>query len=482
MTTIAYLPLDDRPVNTTQVADLARIAGASLLMPPRSLLGTRGAASDLVAVGSWLESVGVSADAVVVSLNQLVHGGYVPSRRTSETMAAWGPRLEVLRRLRSVRPELPIFGFVVLMRTKDRNDAGAEPEYWGEYGTALATFSAQLYGVEHGAELGVEAAGVPGSIVTDWLTRRLRLHQLHLAAIDLAATGVLDLLTINPEDTTVESVSTSEREWLQTWVRRLDVADRVLIYPGADEVGGVLVMRVGTVEQLPSVRVLCARSDRLNAVAAYEDVPVVETIRSQVNAAGMAMTERADADLILAVHPPGDPMGDWARDPVGPSDTGRADFAYQLSKLIAAELSAQRRVSVADVADANGGDPLLVEALAADGALDRLAGYAGWNTAGNTIGSALAQGAAALRSGPGDTRGIVAHRLVEDFAYQSQARAGLTDSKDVGGLTVALSAALGRLPGLGPAFRIEPDSVRLPWGRTFEVDFTVRATDTGGDG
>jgi hypothetical protein len=170
-------------------------------------------------------------------------------------------------------------------------------------------------------------------------------------------------------------------------------------------------------------------------------------------------------------------MGDWYAEPPDLSSARRRATADALAARVADLIEAGRTVVIADVADANGADPVLIEALRRRVPLDALGGYAGWNTAGNTIGSALAQGCAALVGGLRRIRPLVAHRLVEDWAYQSRERRTVIDGDQHGAvmhqLQGRLDEALRELPQLGGLYRVAPGSVRLPWDRPFEVDFTL---------
>ena len=152
---------------------------------------------------------------------------------------------------------------------------------------------------------------------------------------------------------------------------------------------------------------------------------------------------------------------------------------------------------VADTAYCNGGDPHLLDALLADGRYWSLDAYAGWNTAGNTLGTAFAH--AALRA-CARARGITpkmaaAHerallvRLLDDGLYQSVVRAWAMRRTEESGLSPlnlqteaamvdewvndamqALWRELGeRYPAL--PFRAGGFRAHLPWERLFEVRF-----------
>ncbi|MER5621766.1 DUF4127 family protein [Streptosporangium sp. NPDC002544] len=488
---VTLLPLDDRPVNTGHVAGLAGTAGTRLRLPPAGLLPARGVPADMDGTARWLEDAAGDSDAVVVSVNQLAHGGFVASRRTTEPLARTLARLDVLRRIRAGRPELPVHAFVTLMRTRKSDGAGAEPEYWDRHGRRFFALSEELYRAEHGRpDAAAHArAEIPEPFVADFFTRRMRLHAMQLACVELVAEGVVDTLSILVEDSTVESVSTSEREWLEAWIGRLGLGDRISCLPGADEAGAVLTTRAALEHAglRPRVAVACLDPDALGRIAAYEDVAVRDTITDQVAAIGAVLVEdAAQADLVLAVHPPGLPPRDWCSGPDQPERPG--DDAVCLAGRARDLLDAGRPVAVADVADANGADPALVMALRDAGLLRRLAGYAAWNTAGNTIGSALAQGCSRLLAA--DDRQLaehartLTHRLLDDWGYQTSARRGVLAAGTAVRPDLVERELGDLLADLGPPadkFRIVPGSVCFPWDRPFEISFELEHLEEGND-
>ncbi|MER6177910.1 DUF4127 family protein [Streptosporangium sp. NPDC001681] len=488
---MTLLPLDDRPVNTGHVAGLAGTAGTRLRLPPAGLLPARGVPADMDGTARWLEDAAGDSDAVVVSVNQLAHGGFVASRRTTEPLARTLARLDVLRRIRAGRPELPVHAFVTLMRTRKSDGAGAEPEYWDRHGRRFFALSEELYRAEHGRpDAAAHArAEIPEPFVADFFTRRMRLHAMQLACVELVAEGVVDTLSILVEDSTVESVSTSEREWLEAWIGRLGLGDRISCLPGADEAGAVLTTRAALEHAglRPRVAVACLDPDALGRIAAYEDVAVRDTITDQVAAIGAVLVEdAAQADLVLAVHPPGLPPRDWCSGPDQPERPG--DDAVCLAGRARDLLDAGRPVAVADVADANGADPALVMALRDAGLLRRLAGYAAWNTAGNTIGSALAQGCSRLLAA--DDRQLaehartLTHRLLDDWGYQTSARRGVLAAGTAVRPDLVERELGDLLADLGPPadkFRIVPGSVCFPWDRPFEISFELEHLEEGND-
>ncbi|SBT42294.1 DUF4127 family protein [Micromonospora auratinigra] len=488
MMRIALIPLDDRPVCRSLPGLVAAVAGAQVQTPPADLLPAQRRPGDPDGLARWL--AGSRADAAVVALETLGLGGLIASRLRDDPVTAVLDRWSAL-----ATGPAPVYAATVVQRTPDADDAGEEPDYWARYGRALHAYSAAL----HRALGGTQRPGtdVPAEIRRDFLRRRQRNHVLNQVALGLAADGVLDTLVVGADDTALAAVGTAEWQWLRDWTSWLELTDRVLAHPGADEIGAVLVARALTVAagHAPRVAVACAEPDGLDRVARYEPVPVGVGIASQAAAAGATLTDLADADAVLVVHPPQPGAHDWATAP--PADTAPAPAA-RTAALVRRLLADGRPVALADCALGNGADPRLVADLAADGSYARLAGFAGWNTAGNTVGSALATlvayqvGRVAGTLDERAARRLLAHRLVDDHVWMSSARPRLrrelgTDptrhdhiadadapavTARIGELLAARWRELGAVPGLAVA----PGSVTLPWRRTYEIDFTLEET------
>ena len=75
-----------------------------------------------------------------------------------------------------------------------------------------------------------------------------------------------------------------------------------------------------------------------------------------------------------------------------------------------------------DVSYANGGDLRFMKQLARMTEPDRLCGYAAWNTAGNSLGTILAQILACRGHNTEDNQRFTAERLLDDLLYQAAVR------------------------------------------------------------
>ena len=487
---VVLLPPDERPVHRRDPEALAAIAGAPLDLPPADLLPDFHEPGDTDGLARWLRQVGPAADAVVVSVEGLCHGGLVPSRMTDDPVEQVVARLAPLRDLRTAVPSLTVDATAVVTRLPDLDDATEEPEYWASHGADLARWSRALH---TGDGIAAARADLPDDVAADLLWRRLRNHTLLLATLALASDGTLDGLVISADDTAPLGLPAREAAWLDGWIAGLAPGHLVERYAGADEVASVRLVRwLRGRAEAPRIHVL--DEPGLDRIAPYEGVPIRETARGQVaSIGGRVVDDPAAADLVLAVAPP-DGDGDWALDPL-PDDTDRDAHHLAFADRIAGLVDAGVWVAVADCFLPNGGSPVLVDRLLERGVLARLGAYAGWNTAGNSIGSALAQAVIGRgRGGPGTPHErLLAHRLVEDVGYMTRVRTAVRRERHAAGLPQEPEAVeqeeiagqialeLGRwldgLGELGTRWAVDPTSVRLPWGVTFACDLSLEATD-----
>jgi hypothetical protein len=488
---IGLIALDERPVNTRYPEMIGAIAGIEVLQPPVELRSAYKTPANCDAITDWLRQHAAQMDALIVSIETLGYGGLVLSRITHDPASTIIDRLEVLREVKQAYPHLRIYGFDLITRISRSNSDFEEPPYWTEYGNMIYRYSQLFDRAKQGQE--VDAASlrhaVPGEHMHDFVKRRLRNHAVNLTVIEMLADDIFDTLVISSDDTSEYGFGTREKRWLNEWLEKLGGDDRLLMYPGADEVGCALLARAIT-DQAPSFAVHYGIAADRDRIAPFEDGPVSLTVERQIRAIGGQIVD-GDAEFIVAVNPPSPadkPFFDYTD-----MDTERAyreaplwEFVNQID----AWINAGRHVIVADVAYPNGSDPVLVDLLRETIDLTRLAAYGGWNTAGNTTGTALAQGIAAARSQDEAARlRFLLHRYIEDWGYQHGVRHQLQEwlnvryntplindeniraAKDF--IESRLNKRIAELPGFAGSWRVQPGSIRLPWQRTFEVDFDL---------
>lgn len=500
--TIALIPLDERPANTRYPRMIADIAGVDLAMPPPEVLSKQRQPADHKGLATWLHNLvqGGELTDLIVSVEMLGYGGLMASRITDDRATDVLKRLDILPQLLTIQPTLRITAFNVITRISNADHNVEEPLYWGTYGRAIYEYSQLRHRADEGQDVADELAAlearIPRDNIADFTHRRLRNHIVNLAMLEMADDGLLDLLVLSSDDTSPYGYGSQEKAWLNRWRERLDTPDeRLLMYPGADEVGSVLLMRAIYRERDPlQCYVHYAVEEDAELVAPYEDSPLRVTVERQITALGATITEDIDAaDLVVAVNTPSRILQEFDHNnPDHKADQeARLNDVIVFRDFITESTRAGRAVVICDVAYPNGSDPALILGFSDHIDWRRLAAYGGWNTAGNTIGVALAQGAASLFIDTDDQevaqRKFLIHRLMEDYAYQQVVR-GLvrewivrdTDHTEVTAdnqtrwaqsIENLMIRHIDTFDPLVEGWTVA--NVRFPWGRTFEIDFDL---------
>ena len=141
---IAFLPIDNRPVCYTLTKIIAEIdSDVNFSIPDRSMLGDLNKIADITGLYSWLENL-PKQDAIVISLDTLIYGGLIPSRRGKETLDELKIRLEKLKTILKNK-NAKVYAFSSIMRISNNNYNEEEKEYWAKYGKKIFEYSYNLH-------------------------------------------------------------------------------------------------------------------------------------------------------------------------------------------------------------------------------------------------------------------------------------------------------------------------------------------------
>lgn len=427
MPRVLLVPPDTRSPTLDLPVQLGRMTGAEMFVPPAEALPSFFTPGNTDLLRDWLLENAAGADALVLCLETLCLGGMIPARRVSDSLEVALGRLETLREVKEWNPALRIYAFGVVVRVAHDNDPHEEKPYYGEWGKQLRAYSTAFdrharHGVREKAVLDDAQAALPAEVLADWLGTRQRNHALHLAAMTLLSEGVLTHLSVTLDDTSEYGLAAFDRRNLEAQADKLSVWDRFDTYPGADEVPCALLTRALR-HGLPPAKAWVTYSGTLGTSAGmiYEDRPAGELIKAHLRGAGCVLARSFDeADFVLAVNTPGRRQANVQPDlaTVDTPDRHLPAFIDELRDLLATG----QTVSLADIAYPNGAERRfwnLLHPLP----LAQLAGYSAWNTAGNTLGSAVAFGALApLVTNRAVQQEALFSRLVDDALYQAFAR------------------------------------------------------------
>lgn len=479
---ICCLPLDSRPVCFDMPALLAESAGLSWCAPSPSILGKLKTPADEKALFRWIKNHLFENAPVLVSLDTLAYGGLIPSRINEESTEVIEKRLEKFFGL--IKSDF-VAGFSSILRIPNYNNDEEEPTYWKQHGKHLYEYSEHSH--QHGKEPTALKEKIPKPVLEDFLSRRQRHHLLNQHFLQQVVNGHLDYLTFCQDDTGTYGLNVEEAEDLHALINERGLAEKSHVQTGADEVASVMIARwlvgehIKTADAPPKVFVTYTDSDGAGLTAKFDGLPIKTVVKQQLSACGLkAVRKKSDADFILLVHTPNEQQGDHCSGEVAKiSESARQKFKTTYQKTI----HDGTPLAIADVSFANGCDATLIENwFCSEQDVSFLYGFSGWNTPGNTIGSALAMATVRWVAEQHKTfqiepfQKLLFTRLADDWLYQSEIRQDLRKIYNNGKLpnTAELTARMSDgLSLIKTRLGLDKQRVEcfLPCQRFFEIGF-----------
>ncbi len=403
MTKILYVPLDERACNYSFPQKLARMTeGIELLVPPRGEMGCLKTPANGGKLWEWLFENAPQCGYAILSVDTLVYGNIINSRTHHRTCGECRATLEKFRKLKQNNTGLKIHAFNLAARVAAYDDAHEDPDYWATQGRNIWRYTFLTDKAARGDADAAETkerdglkAAIPPEILNDFLERRKVDRFTNLACVDLVKDGVFDVLTVPKDDTAEYGCAAMDQSAIAEKVRSERLMDRVLVYPGADEVGCVLFARVFDLIKgyVPRVYVRYSSTLGPTVVPKYEDRPLGESIKAQITSAGGVCEDNTDhADCMLAVNSPGKHMIEsFEQDGKDLTFTTHINMHEFLRYVGYFADRYQKAVGLAEVSVCNGCENEFMDYALLSGVLEKVQSVGGWNTAQNTIGVVLAQ-------------------------------------------------------------------------------------------
>lgn len=432
---VAYIPLDDRPVNVDRVKYLASSAGITLLMPETSLFATRldgqpqnsgGQLGDRKALLEWLKSVENDADAFVISLDQMLSGGLVGSRWFDNTDLSF--EYGVADYIISLTKTKRVYLFDTVMRLASTSGFGG---YGGGEYAMLREYAAVARKTLKGDKLTVDniIAGYRndenGRVIETPLTEKAltkyfasRSRKLKLADYILKNSGDYAFCYIGVDDSTPKTtIQTNEINYISSLL-----GENGRLFAGTDELGLMCFARLcGDVYGAPTVSTVYFGGGENEYADSFDIDNLGVCLKKHYDGLGLKTTN-SGGDLTVLV---------LTRPYSGTIESNADRLVAEYNKCVKAKRPAL-------IIDVSGQAYVLANRLIekADD-LGYLVSYSSWNTAANAIGIALSNGVSRisfLKSGREDTvvsregfaRSIV-FSLCKDVGYKCEAK-GAVDS------------------------------------------------------
>jgi len=508
---VLYVPLDERPCNYRYPQFLAELTeDVELIVPPKEYMGKLKRPSNIEEIWGWIfDNIG-DCDYAILSVDTLIYGNIINSRIHNKTIEECSRYMELFRKLKQMNGNVEIHAFNLVARVAAYDSDAEDPFYWKDYGYKIWRYCYLTDKTSRGEsteeeirELDDLKGQIPPEYLKDFLDRREVNRFVNHKCLELVKERIIDFLVIPKDDCAEYGFASMDQHLIFRKINEYRIMDRVMVYPGADEVGGVLFARVFNRYKGYVPRIYVRYSSTLGPaiVPKYEDRPLNESIKHQIiSSGGIAVETPEESDLLLAVHSPGTKTIEALEqyfENYRFSNYANARELIRYAIYYAGKYG--KPYAVADVAFCNGADDHFMTMAVKEGLFDRVCAYAGWNTSQNTIGSVLAHGilCSYYKMFSDNIQkyeksvALLLRQIITDWLMQSKGINRLLQLKDqypginpyslgeyrqlaINMIENMLNEMIREeLGGAFQDFSVELSDISLPWDRIFEIDFRL---------
>lgn len=499
MNKIVLLPLDERPCNYIFPTKIFENENINIIKPSLDILGNKKRPGDIKKISKFLIDETKDADGLVISIDTLLYGGIVPSRLHHHSKEELLKRLSIIKTLKENNPKLKIYAFHLIMRSPQNSSNDEEPDYYAKYGKEIflkgyLSHKKELSILSEDESLKLKSLEIDNISLKDFLDRRYLNTHMVLETLKLLKNNLIDFLIIPQDDAAEYGWTAKDQEVVRKQIERNNLQLKSYMYPGADEVGMVLLSRMilSMNKKKPLIYIHYPSITSGHLIPRYEDRMLDTTVKYQVIAAGAIVASSIlEADLVLFVNAPSANMIDVRvkneKNREYSIQRNLVEFITQINYVVN---DLNKPAMIADVAYSNGGDLELVMMLEDEDLLMNVASYAGWNTSSNSIGTAIPHGISYWLNGDSKRlKSFLASRYIEDCGYCSLVRGNVVSNDlpnlgydyfntghERGKVSSIVKKKLNifineKLPSLDG--KVIFKDVYMPWKRMFEVGLEI---------
>ena len=418
---IVLVPLDGRPPCRQFVIDAGHIGAFDVSVPPSALQDYYSMPGDTAGMRNWLKEYLPGSHAAIISIDQLLYGGLLAARERELGPGDLETLMAFLREIHQANPDIPIYAFSILPRLspQDTIDGYAERRDIMKYSRLVGKKAAGLPVDDE--EIRSLAERIPPKSLETYLAHFEKNKLLNERLAELAAEGVLSRLILGQDDGEEYGIPNIEKGEIISFIHEKNIPEeKVFLTHGADEIALTILAEIKCKDTGFRPKVFTAYNCEKTAdmVMPYMAVTMSASAEEKLrmlNTLPVSMQEDADFSLFLSAN-------DWEEDTLG----SRLSSARQLKKLT----EEGGKVAIVDLTRHFSSEEALLPILLREHApLNSFIAYAGWNTASNSIGTALAQSLLFLaRQKEVQTKGealalsqynltFLHNRYLEDFYY-----------------------------------------------------------------
>ena len=415
---LLLVPLDSRPVCSTMVQKLGKLAGINVIVPPKELLDNYQEPAKSKKLWQWLQNKSANYNTSIISTDILLHGSLLQTRQhiaSAQEQDYFFSELNKLQKNITASPprqsnytnstdstdsdkhQLQLFSVIPRLLVSDE----VYPDCW--YQWHLMRYSQLLDMVQINGdyamtkELMEYKEEIPADILSKYTSiftqsqgfnERLLAHLLpkaknskNIANTQVNATVATNapLFIIGQDDSSPFGLPHMTATKLARHIEEHTWQTQAQLTNGADEIAALLLTRhfLQQSHWQPKLFLAYGSPKTESEHMPYMASSVGATLRNQAQLVGAQLVEESNAaDIILFVH-----CGDADAKPTAAEAEQLASYFKHDKHVALIDLSANFEAE----------EMLLPLLLAQNINVNRLAAYAGWNTFSNSSGTALAQ-------------------------------------------------------------------------------------------
>jgi hypothetical protein len=493
---LLYLPLDERFTTRDLFLSFTEITSFRAITPERSMLPQKKKLSNIRELIDWTTKTANQVEAAVISADMLLYGGLIASRTTTDSTTEVRTRLKVMENIRLKNPRLPIFVSTTVMRMPQYSSSDEEPSYYAKYGREIFLYSHHKHRYEvlrnPQDKIAYETYEnkIPKVVLEDYLIRRERNFQINKDLIELVRKNVINRLVITLDDNAEYGLFKQEAVELQKLSAGL--RDRIAIYPGADEAQLPLLSRLVLGAKRIPVYVAYRFPEARKLIPSFEGQPLEESVEQQILAAGGTIADNPEKAVCILYINNFSQKHLFAGSQSGVKEEEKIPLENLLAKS-AVKIEKDKVYILADNRFYNGSDVQLITSIFSGSIKPDQIAYAGWNTSGNTLGTAIAMGflryqMSNAKNAREQYKKLLWARFAEDWVYMVEGREELKRDlkrRNVNGFgethleseyELMMKTLLNSKAEIINKFlqtNYFVDRVFFPWHRHFEIGFDI---------
>ncbi|MBR1396911.1 MAG: DUF4127 family protein [Selenomonadaceae bacterium] len=402
---VLLVPLDSRPACKNFVIDAAKIANIEVIVPPHQLLDYYTVAGENIETRQWILDNAKDVDAVIISVDQILYGGLIAARESEIDDKDIDEMINFFYEFKNKFPMMPVYAFSILPRSDPQSsiDNYFQRRALKNYSRLIGRYYAGQYPDD---EALVEAyAEIKPDILYKYNSHFDENLHLNRRLIDLTNSGVIDKLILGRDDAEEFSIQSLEANKLQKYIKQNSIYnnernnlydsniissyknavnvycnEKIFISYGADEIALTLLTKFAIKNFVPKIYV-CYNDERTaETTLPYMSADVETVVADKIKQFNGIMVNSPDkADFVLFVS-------------VNDNEFVNQSALDKQAEMIAGFIDNGHKVSLVDLGIHFDKSETLLPVLIDRGvSVNSLIAYSGWNTASNSIGTALSQ-------------------------------------------------------------------------------------------